>query len=126
MKPEAIERFYMVNGELKSTTDVAIFQMIEKPPIYEVIRVIDGIPLFLKEHLDRMRKSAYIVGYSIEMRDEDIERDIRELISQNEVKNLNIKLLSTDIEGLGQVFLIYFIKSFYPPKSTMKMESIPY
>ncbi|NLJ77875.1 MAG: aminotransferase class IV [Tissierellia bacterium] len=116
MKPEAIEKFYMMNGELKITSDVGIFQRIEGPPIYEVIRIIDGIPLFLKEHLDRMRESAQIVGYSIGMEDLEIERDIKELISQNEVRNLNIKLLCTIVEGLGRVFLIYFIKSFYPPE----------
>lgn len=116
MKPEAIAQFYIVNGELKVTSNVRIFQRIEKPPIYEVIRVVDGIPLFLEDHIKRMRESARIIDYQIERADKEIEGDIRELILQNKIENLNVKLLCTDIEKLGQVFLIYFIKSFYPPE----------
>ena len=115
MKPEAIEKFYMVNGKLESTNNMEIFKKIERSPIYEVIRVIEGVPLFLEEHLKRMRKSAYIINYPIERTDKEIEEDIERLILQNEVKNLNIKLLCVDIDGIGQVFLTYFIESFYPP-----------
>lgn len=116
MKPEAIEKYYMVNGSLTSTDNLNIFYSIEKPPIYEVIRVIDGIPLFLEDHLERMRKSGELVGVNINRTDGDIERDIIKLIESNGIKNLNIKLLCADIEGKGEAFLAYFIKSFYPPE----------
>ncbi len=115
MKSEAIKEFYMVNGQLESTTNIEFFEKVKKPPIYEVIRVIDGIPLFLEDHLNRMRQSAHIVDYKIERADKDIEEDIKKLILQNQIENLNIKLLCTDIEGMGQIFLVYFIESFYPP-----------
>lgn len=115
MKPEAIEKYYMVNGSLTSTDNLNIFYSIEKPPIYEVIRVIDGIPLFLEDHLERMRKSGELVGVNINRLGKDIEKDLMKLIEANGIKNLNVKLLCADIEGKGQVFLAYFIKSFYPP-----------
>ena len=116
MKPEAIKKHYMANGRLISTDDLDIFYSIEKPPIYEVIRVIDGIPLFLEDHLERMRISGELVGVSINRSDEEIEKDIMKLIEANGVENLNIKLLCANIEGEGQVLLAYFIKSFYPPE----------
>ncbi len=116
MKPEAIKEFYMVNGQLELTTNVKFFEKVEKPPIYEVIRVIDGVPLFLEDHLNRMRESAYIINYQIERTDRKIEEDIKKLILENKVENLNVKLLCTDIEGMGQIFLAYFIESFYPPE----------
>ncbi len=116
MKPEAIKKYYMANGRLISTDDLDIFYSIEKPPIYEVIRVIDGIPLFLEDHLERMRISGELVGVSINRSDEEIEKDIMKLIEANGVENLNIKLLCANIEGEGQVLLAYFIKSFYPPE----------
>lgn len=120
MKPEAIKDYYMVDGNLKDTKDLDIFYKITNPPIYEVIRVIDGVALFLEEHLERMRKSAELVGVEINRRDYEIEKDIEELIEKNQVKNLNVKLLCTDIEQMGQVFLAYFIKSFYPPEEYYK------
>lgn len=116
MKPEAIKKYYMANGRLISTDNLDIFYSIEKPPIYEVIRVIDGIPLFLEDHLERMRISGELVGVSINRSDEEIEKDIMKLIEANGVENLNIKLLCANIEGEGQVLLAYFIKSFYPPE----------
>jgi len=116
LKPEAIKKHYMANGRLISTDDLDIFYSIEKPPIYEVIRVIDGIPLFLEDHLERMRISGELVGVSINRSDEEIEKDIMKLIEANGVENLNIKLLCANIEGEGQALLAYFIKSFYPPE----------
>jgi len=116
LKPEAIKKYYMANGRLISTDDLDIFYSIEKPPIYEVIRVIDGIPLFLEDHLERMRISGELVGVSINRSDEEIEKDIMKLIEANGVENLNIKLLCANIEGEGQALLAYFIKSFYPPE----------
>ena len=115
MKAEAIEKYYLLNGELKSSEDVEVFYKIDRP-IYEVIRIIDGVPLFLEEHLERMRKSAEIVAYKIHRSDEEIQKDIKSLIKENQIKNLNVKLICGDVEGMGQVFLVFFIKSFYPPK----------
>lgn len=120
MKPEAIKEYFLVNGQLERTTNIEIFERIKKPPIYEVVRVIEGVPLFLEDHLGRMRESAEIVDYHIERKDEEIEEDIKKLIIKNGIKNLNAKLLSSDIEGMGQVFLAYFIKSFYPPEEYYK------
>lgn len=120
MKPEAIGKFYILNGELKASSNVEIFQKIKKPPIYEVIRVIDGIPLFLEEHLERMVKSARIIDCKIERQTNEIEEDIKELVLQDKVKNLNIKILCAEIEELGQVFVVYFINSFYPPEEYYK------
>ena len=119
MKAEAIEKFYLVNGELKSTGDLKIFNKINKP-IYEVIRIIDGVPLFLEEHLKRMRESASLLDYKINKTNSEIKKDIKRLILENQIKNLNVKLICTDVEGMGQVFLSCFIKSFYPPEEYYK------
>lgn len=119
MKVEAIEKFYLVNGELKSTGDLKIFNKINKP-IYEVIRIIDGVPLFLEEHLERMRESASLLDYKINKTNSEIKKDIKRLILENQIKNLNVKLICTDVEGMGQVFLSCFIKSFYPPEEYYK------
>ncbi|NLY67204.1 MAG: aminotransferase class IV [Tissierellia bacterium] len=116
MKAEAIKEYYIVDGKLIPTKDTNIFYKIEKPPIYEVLRVIDGIPLFLEDHIERMRKSGELVGININRSDKDIENDIRKLVEANNIKNLNVKLLVADVEGKGQVFLTYFIRSFYPPE----------
>lgn len=115
MKPEAIKDYLMINGEIEKVSDSDIFERIDSPPIYEVIRVMDGVPLFLDDHIDRMRESGKIVDFDISRKDKDIREDIFELIDRNNIKDLNVKLLAANIEG-GQVFVVYFIDSFYPPK----------
>lgn len=117
MRPEAIEEYYIKNGQLETTEDLEIFEKIEKPPIYEVIRVIDGVPLFLEDHLNRMFYSANIIGYNIDRDEKDIRKDIKTLILKNNIDKLNVKLLTTEIEGKGKVFLTYNIESFYPPEN---------
>lgn len=116
MKAEAIKSYYINNGMIKTTDDLEIFNKIEKPPIYEVIRVIDGVPLFLEDHLGRMFDSAEILGYTIDRDEKGIRQDIKELILKNDIKRLNVKLLSTEVEGMEKVFLTYCIESFYPPE----------
>lgn len=120
MKKEAIKDYVILNGEIIKTEEIEIFEKVEKPPIYEVIRTIDGVPLFLEDHLERMFESANIIGYRIDKDIHEIKNDIKKLILKNNIDKLNIKLLSTDIEGIGKVFLVYNIESFYPPEEYYK------
>lgn len=115
MKAEVREKFYLLNGKLLPVDDLAVFDKLVEP-IYEVIRIIDGVPLFLEEHLDRMEESALLIDYRINRSQEEIREDIKRAIEKNQVKNLNVKLACGDIEGMGQAFLVFFIKSFYPPE----------
>lgn len=116
MKAEAVKDYLIINGKIKRTKEVDIFEKIDKPSIYEVIRIIDGVPLFLEEHLDRMFFSAKLINYDIEKDRKEIEEEIKALIFKNKVERLNIKLLSSETEKEEKVFLVYFIESFYPPK----------
>lgn len=112
MKMEAIMQFYLHNGGIVSAEKEEAFLKISNPVVYEVIRVIDGIPLFLEEHLKRMKKSAELISMKIAVSDKEIEEDIDLLVKENNVKNLNIKLL---FDSLGN-FFAYFINSYYPEK----------
>ena len=119
MKNEAIKQYYIVNGSLKPISDYQPFQKVQEPIIYEVIRVIEGVPLFLEDHLERMRKSAELLNIRIHREDEEIETDIRRLIKENREENLNVKLLYSN-GGESPLLFAYFIKSFYPPEEYYK------
>lgn len=114
MNIEAILDHYICNGEVLSTENLREFSKITAPSIYEVIKVIDGIPLYEEEHLNRMRKSAELLGYEIHKSNNDISKDIRNLIKINEVTNLNIKIVCSNLDKKEQTLLVYFIESFYP------------
>lgn len=116
LKKEAIKDYFIVNGNIKSVKKSNIFKMIERPSIYEVIRIIDGVPLFLEEHLDRMYHSAELINYTIDEDKNKIKEYIKKLTLKNNVKQLNIKLLLGETKKKEKVFLVYFIESFYPPQ----------
>ncbi|NLL80852.1 MAG: aminotransferase class IV [Tissierellia bacterium] len=117
MKAEAINEFYSVNGEVKYVKEDEIFPKINKDPIYEIIRVVDGVPIFLEDHLARMFKSASLVKHEISLDEKEIRNSIKDILLHNEIKNTNIKLLSGEADGIGNIFLVYIVETFYPPKS---------
>jgi len=120
MTLEAILSYYIYNGQ-EYTTDNAIgFEKINSPSVYEVIRVIDGVPLYMEEHLYRMKESAKLLGYTIDKKSQQIYDEINRLIEINDYPNMNIKLQCSNFNEDNQVFLVYFIKSNYPSEEVYK------
>ncbi|MBE6062452.1 MAG: aminotransferase class IV [Clostridium butyricum] len=79
--------------------------------IYEVLRVIDGKPLFLESHIERMENSFRLINESFTLKPEDICAKINKLI-KSENKNIgNIKMTYKVNE---KKFDVFFIEHFYP------------
>ncbi|WP_242942427.1 aminotransferase class IV [Proteiniborus sp. DW1] len=116
MDNEALLKYYIYNGELVPTSDDKGFKEATPPLIYEVIRIIDGVPIFLEGHIERMRKSAELIGKTIKKTDEEITKEIHKLIDANKEHNMNIKLLCTNVDSPNQTFMIYYNKTSYPEK----------
>lgn len=107
----AILEYYIENGELKK---VNTFTDEEKGKIvYEVLKVIKGVPLFLEEHLKRFESSFKMLNINSVYSSDDIKEFIKNLIKVNSVENGNIKI-TYDIE-LNNIKL-FFIKHYYPTK----------
>lgn len=92
----------------------------EDQSIYEVLRVIDGTPLFLTEHLNRLYVSLKILDLkeSFDLSSlRGLEDSIRKLISMNTLKNNNLKIVVTHFHGQRSLDCYgFFIPSHYPPK----------
>lgn len=116
MESEAILDFLVYNGEIYPTKKINPLKEMKNPSIYEVIRIIDGIPLYLEEHLTRLRKSAELLNVKLNKSDYDITRYIHKLIDSNIEYNLNVKILCNNFENDCMDIYVYFIKSFYPLK----------
>lgn len=86
--------------------------------IYEVIRVKNGKPLFLREHLDRLFKSHELVYGSEMPESETLCEDCYALIEQESILNQNIR-----IEVFYQPNLqvaVFAVASFYPNAELVK------
>jgi branched-chain amino acid aminotransferase len=89
--------------------------------VYEVVRVIDGIPLFLDDHMERFFNSLNLAGFKSGMSAMEISRSLNRLIKINEVSLGNIMFMfhytQVDAEPL---FMAWFIPHFYPSENDYK------
>ncbi|MCX7904495.1 MAG: aminotransferase class IV [Caloramator sp.] len=109
---EAILKFFMHNGNLYETNYFENIYCEINPAVYEVIRLIDGKPLFLEEHFERLKNSTKLLNKELNINMETLRQQILELANINQVKDLNIKIVINEFET-PNVYL-YFIKSEYP------------
>lgn len=116
MKSDAIKEFYTVNGKLTSVADLSIYERLTKPPIYETVRIINGVPIHLEDHLNRMFKSAKLTNLNLGATEDEIRAGIKEIILKNNIDRENLRLYSGEAEGLGIVFMVVCVESTYPSK----------
>ena len=92
--------------------------------VYEVIRVIEGVPLFLDKHLKRFQNSASVSNVKLWITDQQIEKYINELISKNSLKFGNIKLIFnfeiSNGEYTAKNYKFFITPHVYPSESDYK------
>ena len=81
--------------------------------IYEVIRIIRGIALFLEDHFSRLQQSMKIQGISFEMDFQIFKRNILDLVEKDHTPNGNIRFIYSMAESKIK-WNISFIPHSYP------------
>jgi len=104
-----LHRYYIEDGNLQDTSQ---FQPNTGMEIYEVIRVIQGVPLFTEDHLKRFYHSAWLCHMEIPLDEDSIRCYLLTLIVRNAVKEGNIRFCFS-FRPTGK-FQAYFIPHFYP------------
>src|SRR3989344_2783076 len=61
--------------------------------VYENIRVNDGVPYFLKDHIVRFLESARIIGLEHKFDESFVKKSVNELIKKNGAGTYNLKVL---------------------------------
>lgn len=120
MKSDAILDYVIVNGEKIKTVDFDFEKAKKYPGIYEVVRVIDGVPLFVEKHLGRFRSSSRHLGYEVTINDSDLTGYIKTLSEINDCKNGNVKIIINNLDNINQDNYLFFIKSSYPTQSQVE------
>lgn len=110
---ECYKAKYIQNGVIKNKEEFDNNMLREKGVVYEVLRVIDGIPLFLERHLKRMENSFKIINKTLKYTESEIKKDINKLIEVNNTSTGNIKLI-VDSYSEEKNLTVYFIKHSYP------------
>ncbi|MFC2151766.1 aminotransferase class IV [Bacteroidota bacterium] len=114
---ECNKNFFIHNFKLKKVSEFNEYLTENGISIYEVIRIQQGIPLFLEDHLNRLFDSADISNLQINESYCDIETLIHELIKKNETKEGKIKLVihfDKEKSNIEKNLLIYFTPHYFP------------
>ena len=107
---EAINKFYLNNEKIEDVNEFN--EDSEKGSIiYEVLRVINGKAVFLKDHIERMKRSFALINMEFPFNTEDVEKKVNEVIKKNDNVLGNIKITyNTASKNLK----IYYIMHSYP------------
>jgi len=63
--------------------------------VFEYIRTYNGKPFLLKEHLDRLEKSAEIIGLKVPVSKKQLKEEITKLKKKNNLKEASIRIVLT-------------------------------
>ena len=116
---QIIEKYFIAEGGLKPAIEFNDFLDEPGTYIFEVLRVISGVPLFLDEHLDRLRLSAEKTGYPQKADLIEVKKKVSMLIKENRVQEGNIKIVFRFYQN-KIFFWFYFIPFHYPSEEDYK------
>ncbi|GFR34668.1 aminotransferase class IV [Thermobrachium celere] len=109
---EAVLKYFLHNGKEYEVNNFDIIYKELSPSIYEVIRLINGKPVFLEDHIERLNNSAKLLGVNYSADLNEMKRQIVHLANINNIQNYNVKIVVNNFND-PNVYL-FFIKSIYP------------
>jgi branched-chain amino acid aminotransferase len=110
----ALLNYFVLNDRLRSTCDFNAEILVKGISIYEVLRVEGGIPVFLREHIERFFSSARLEKVTLDVSEKFIRQAIRNLISENRMARGNIKFLFSQDKTGERRFMAWVTPFFYP------------
>jgi branched-chain amino acid aminotransferase len=120
LKSEITNDYIIHNGLPLKAEELDSKRLLEFPGVYEVIRVIDGIPLFWEKHIERFRSSANLINFIIQFSSQDLRKFMRKLMEINNCRAGNVKIVINNHEKDGQDSYTFFIHSKYPSKTEIQ------
>ena len=110
MVADCISEKILVDGSLQSATAITIPQ--GATVIYDVLRVVNSVPLFIEDHSARFFKSFDLSNRERPFHESEFSNSINTFIKQTKLTHGNIRCVYY-IANTSQ-FLVYEIKHFYP------------
>jgi len=110
---ECYGMYFIKNGEIHPADSFDNSLVYEGDSIYEILRMVNGSPVFFHDHVSRLEKSVMLQEKVMLEGIEELRRDIIRLagLEGNRVANLKIVFnYKSDISDC----LVYFIKPIYP------------
>ncbi|MDP4145971.1 MAG: aminotransferase class IV [Bacillota bacterium] len=114
-------KYFLIDNRVLECKDFDSSFLDHGRSLYEVIRIIDGVPLFLEKHLERLINSANITGLKLSLNIDQINERLVKLIEANGVSLGNAKIVfSFENESNNCTFYAYYLKHQYPTDEQYK------
>ncbi|WP_055668165.1 aminotransferase class IV [Desnuesiella massiliensis] len=112
---ECINNFFIQEGISYEISDFEQHKVFGSTNIYEVIRIIENVPLFFEAHIKRLNNSLKLLNRENAVSFEEVKNNINKLIKLNNNKEGNIKIIfNVDNEKIIDTY--YYISHSYPSK----------
>ena len=111
--------YCVINGSIEPADGIEGGNFTGEGTVYEVVRIIDGVPLFFEDHYRRLNSSLSIMGSHTEGASGWIREQMIGLADANGLKNCNVKLIAFDKSG-SLNFILYISKSYYPGREEIE------
>lgn len=114
-------KYFILNAKQEPAEAFQLLPAEEGQTLYEVFRIIDGVPLFVEDHISRFENSALLAGLVLPFPKEEIRRHVTNLIHANRFRNANIKLIACYPPGKPAWYAAYFVEHQYPKPSEFRL-----
>ncbi len=112
---ECIGSYFIHNEDIKNSSEFNDQSVLTGKSFYEVIRLIDGVYLFLEEHLERLNNSLSNSTYTNEIDLNTVTKRLQLLQHENNFKEGNIKIVVHFSDAMNTMdFFAYFVPHTYP------------
>lgn len=111
--------FIITQNGVSPSAEGKMLQAPNQRRVYEVIRLIDEIALFLEDHFDRLKSSVQMSGIHFEMGLPEFKQKISALIEVNGQPSGNVKFILSEVEKTIQ-WSFSFIPHSYPTPDDYK------
>ncbi|MFW5649232.1 MAG: aminotransferase class IV [Candidatus Alkaliphilus sp. MAG34] len=111
---EVAKDYFLYNNDVLPSEEFDIEKTTVYPSVYEVIRVIDGVPLFFEEHINRLWSSVKLLGYKQPYDNATIREHILKLLEINKCYDYNVKIIINALDSEKPNLFVYYVVSNYP------------
>lgn len=109
-----IHKYYFRNFKPEPVNSSSFFYPSDAIIVYEIIRVFNGVYLFLEDHLDRLESSLLLTKLPVAFNRNEILQQLCDLIKYNDCSIGNVRIELIFHNGTTD-FLAGFVPHAYPP-----------
>lgn len=110
---ECFGKYFIHNGVLKSAEQFDSSLVYEGESLYEIIRVIRGLPVFFSDHVERLQASVTLQGKIMYADMNLLRSNIKILLTAEKKEEVNLKVVF-NYNGMNEKYLVYYIEPVYP------------